>query len=121
MVQDAEAHRSEDAAHRELTNARNELDSVAYQVQRSLNENSGSVPEHERARAEMLIADARAALEEQAPIDRVRALTGELHQLGQSLAATARSGASSNSGAESSADSSSEDSDDVIDAEFTAH
>jgi molecular chaperone DnaK len=120
MVKDAEAHRSEDAAHRELINARNELDSVAYQVQRSLNENAEAVPEHERARAEMLIADARAALEEQAPIDRVRALTGELHQLGQSLAASARSGAS-NPTAESSSDSSSDDSDDVIDAEFTAH
>ena len=51
MVKDAEAHRSEDAAHRELINARNELDSVAYQVQRSLNENAEAVPEHERARA----------------------------------------------------------------------
>jgi molecular chaperone DnaK len=121
MVKDAEAHRSEDAAHRELINARNELDSVAYQVQRSLDENAGAVPEHERARAEMLIADARAALEEQAPIDRVRALTGELHQLGQSLAASARSGASATSSAESGSASSPGDSDDVIDAEFTAH
>src|ERR1700759_71643 len=97
MVKDAEAHRTEDAAHRELIDARNELDSVAYQVQHSLDENAGAVPEHERARAEMLIADARAALGEQAPIDRVRALTGELHQLGQSLAASARSGASATS------------------------
>ncbi len=121
MVMDAEAHRSEDAAHRELINARNELDSVAYQVERALSDNAGAVPEHERARAEMLIADARTALEEQAPVDRVRALTGELHQVGQSVAASARSGASSSSDAESSSDPSSDDSDDVIDAEFTAH
>jgi molecular chaperone DnaK len=121
MVRDAEAHRSEDAAHRELINARNELDSVAYQVQRSLDENAGAVPEHERARAEMLIADARAALEEQAPIDRVRALTGELHQLGQSLAASARSAGSGPSDSGSSTGSSSDDSDDVIDAEFTTN
>jgi molecular chaperone DnaK len=121
MVKDAEAHRSEDAALRELINARNELDSVAYQVQSALNDNAGAVPEHERARAEMLIADARAAMDEQAPIDRVRALTGELHQMAQSLAASARSGASATPDADSGAGSSSDDSDDVIDAEFTAH
>ncbi|MCW2850106.1 MAG: chaperone protein DnaK [Marmoricola sp.] len=121
MVKDAEAHRTEDAAHRELIDARNELDAVTYQVQRSLEENAGAVPEHERARAEMLIADARAALEEQAPIDRVRALTGELHQLGQSLAASARSAGSAQSDDGSSPGSSPEDSDDVIDAEFTTH
>jgi molecular chaperone DnaK len=51
----------------------------------------------------------------------VRALTGELHQLGQSLAASARSGASATSSAESGSASSPSDSDDVIDAEFTTH
>ena len=34
-----------------------------------------AVPAHERARAEMLVADARQAVKEQAPMDRVRALT----------------------------------------------
>ena len=81
MVADAEAHRSEDAALRAQVDARNELDTVAYQVQRTLDENAGTVPEHERARAEMLLNDARTALKEQADIDRLRALTGELHQL----------------------------------------
>jgi molecular chaperone DnaK len=121
MVRDAEAHRSEDAAHRELVDARNELDAVTYQVQSALDQNGEAVPEHERARAEMLIAEARAALEEQAPIDRVRALTGELHQLVQSLAAAIRAGASAGAGAETVAGSSPDDGDDVIDAEFTAH
>ena len=58
--------------------ARNELDTVAYQVRRTLDENAGTVPEHERARADLLLNDARTALEEQADIDRLRALTGEL-------------------------------------------
>jgi molecular chaperone DnaK len=122
MVADAEAHRSEDAALRARVDARNELDTVAYQVQRTLDENAGRISEHERARAELLVSDARTALDEQADIDRLRALTGELHQLLQSLAASARASATAGTPAGSSGSSSGEsgdDSDDVIDAEFT--
>ncbi len=122
MVADAEAHRSEDAALRAQVDARNELDTVAYQVQRTLDESAGRIPEHERARAELLVNDARTALEEQADIDRLRALTGELHQVQQSLVASARTGATAGASAgqsESSSGESGDDSDDVIDAEFT--
>ena len=118
MIAEAEAHRSEDAALRELVDARNELDSVAYQVQKTLETSADSIAEHDRARAEILLGDARTALEEQAPIDRLRSLTGELHQLNQALAASARSTApppaSGASGAAAGADD-----DDVIDADFT--
>jgi molecular chaperone DnaK len=123
MVSDAEAHRSEDAALRAQVDARNELDTVAYQVRRTLDDNAGTVPEHERARAELLLNDARTALEEQADIDRLRALTGELHQLLQSLAASVRAGAATGAGPGSSQGTRTEpgdDSDDVIDAEFTS-
>lgn len=122
MVADAEAHRSEDAALRDRVDARNELDIVAYQAQRTLEENAGTVPEHERARAELLISDARSALAEDADIDRLRALTGELHQMLQSLTTSARMGAAAEASAapsESSRWDSGDDSDDVIDAEFT--
>ena len=77
MVKDADAHRSEDAALRRRVDAANELDSVTYQVRRTLEENAGAIPEHERARADLLLNDARTALEEQADIDRLRALTGD--------------------------------------------
>ena len=124
MVSDAEAHRSEDAALRAQVDARNELDTVAYQVRRTLEDNAGAIPEHERARAELLLNDARTALEEQADIDRLRALTGEMHQLLQSLAASAQAGgtagASAGSAEGSPRESGGDDSDDVIDAEFTA-
>jgi molecular chaperone DnaK len=122
MVADAEAHRGEDAALRARVDARNELDTVAYQVQRTLGENAAKIPDHERARAELLISDARTALDEGADIDRLRALTGELHQMLQSLAASARVGATAGatSGSpESARGEPGDDSDDVIDAEFT--
>jgi molecular chaperone DnaK len=122
MVADAEAHSSEDAALRETVNARNELDSVAYQVQRELEAAGDSVPEHDRARAELLISDARTALEEDAPLDRLRSLIGELHQMQQALAAAARTSgpsAASSGGAERVDEGAGSDAEDVIDADFT--
>jgi len=118
MIAEAEAHRSEDAALRELVDARNELDSVAYQVQKSLETSGDSIAEHDRARAEILLGDARTAIEEQAPIDRLRSLTGELHQLNQALAASARSTAPPPASGASDAAAGADD-DDVIDADFT--
>jgi molecular chaperone DnaK len=64
----------------------------------------------------MLVADARKAVEEQAPLDRVRSLSAELQQLYHGLAAARR---------EPPADvtrwpeSSESQDDDVIDADFT--
>src|ERR1700704_2270103 len=88
MVADAEQHRAEDAQLRELIDARNELDAIAHQVERRLNELGDSVPSHERSRAEMLVNDARQAVSEDAPLNRVRALTGELQGIFHGLGAT---------------------------------
>jgi molecular chaperone DnaK len=114
MVRDAEQHRSEDARVREEVDARNELDAIAYQVERRLAELGDSVPMHEKARAEQLVADARQAVEQQAPVDRLRSLSGELQQVFHSLGA-ARAGAE----AGRPADSGAQQDDDVIDADFT--
>ncbi len=94
MISDAEQHRDEDRRLRELTDARNELDTAAYQVERVLAERGDTLPVHEKARAENLVADARQALKEDTPTDRLRILTDELKQVYQSLA-TAGSGAPS--------------------------
>jgi molecular chaperone DnaK len=126
MVSDAEQHRTDDRQLRELTDARNELDSAAYQVERRLGELGQAVPVHEKARAETLVADARQAIADQAPLDRLRSLTGELQQVYQSLAAAAGSGGPGPgpSGAGPSGQGSpgqAPGDDDVIDAEFTTH
>ena len=122
MIKDAETHRGEDAALRERVDARNELDSVAYQVRRALDDAGASVPEHDRARAEMLVEEARQAVEGDEPVDRLRALTGELHQMSQALSATARAGGGPSTGSTGAPDGTSDsDDEDVIDAEFTAH
>jgi molecular chaperone DnaK len=122
MIQDAETHRGEDAALRERVDARNELDSVAYQVRKALEEGGAAVPQHDRARAEMLVEEARQAVEGDEPVDRLRALTGELHQLSQVLSAASRAGGGASAGPTSASDETADsDDEDVIDAEFTSH
>jgi molecular chaperone DnaK len=121
MVRDAEQHMDEDRARREEIDARNELDSTAYRVEQLLNQLGERLPVHEKARAEQLIADARAAIEEKAGLERVRPLLADLQQLVHGLPASAAAQPSSEPPPRSGGDaarSGSED-DEVIDAEFT--
>ena len=83
-IADAERHREEDHRLRELTDARNELDAAAYQVGQLLSQRGDSVPVHEKARAENLVADARQAVQEESSVERLRTLTAELQQVYQS-------------------------------------
>jgi len=70
------------------------------------------VPMHEKARADALVADARQAVKDNAPLDRLRDLATELQQVYHSLGATT----SAPQGQPSAPPG---DDDDVIDAEFT--
>jgi molecular chaperone DnaK len=120
MVAEAERNRTSDQQLREEVDARNQLDTIAYQVQRRLDELGDAVPSHERARAEMLVADARQAVADQAPMERVRDLTGELQQVLAGLSAVSAGAAGSDdAGASVGAGAPGQASDDdVIDAEF---
>ncbi|MDX6692243.1 MAG: molecular chaperone DnaK [Solirubrobacteraceae bacterium] len=128
MIREAEQHSTEDRQRREEVDARNELDSLAYQVERLVNDLQDRVPVNEKARAEQLVADARQAVQEQAPLDRVRPLISDLQQMAQALpAAASAAGAASGDGAPSGAsgngaggaDAAGEDDEEVVDAEFT--
>jgi molecular chaperone DnaK len=120
MVADAERHRADDAQLREAVEARNTLDSAAYQVERRLTELGDGVAVHDKARAEMLIGDARQAIKEQAPIDRVRSLTADLQQVLHGLAAAGGAATSAGHGPTGGASGGSgQGGDDVIDADYT--
>ncbi|MFH9224350.1 molecular chaperone DnaK [Streptomyces lydicus] len=125
MIQEAEANRGEDQALRAAVDARNELDAVAYQVERRLNELGDAAPAHEKARAEMLVTDAREAVKGEAPLDKVRSLTSELQQIHASLAShqagagpSAEERATADAGAAGAPGGSAGSDDDVVDAEF---
>ena len=126
MVADAQAHAGEDRQRREEIDARNELDSLAYQVDQLLSELQDRLPVNDKARAEQLVSDARQAIGEQAGLDRVRPLVADLQQMVHSLPASASASAAAAGGAGNgtsgngagTADGATED-EEVVDAEFT--
>jgi molecular chaperone DnaK len=117
MVAEAQRNQAEDQRIRQQVDARNELDAVAYQVERQLAEAGDAVPSHERARAEMLVTDARQAIKEEAPLERLRTLTGELQQALQGLLLAASGAGGGRPGGPSQPPPGGDD--DVIDADFT--
>lgn len=125
MVREAEQHRAADQQARQEIDARNELDSVAHQVQRRLDELGDQVPEHERARADMLVQEARQAVDGQAPMDRVQNLTNDLRQILFALQSAAQQpaggeqAAGQEAGQAAGRSGASTPADDVIDADFS--
>jgi molecular chaperone DnaK len=124
MVREAEQNAEQDRRQREEIDARNELDALAYRVDQLVAELEARLPVNERARAEQLVADARQAVQDQAPLDRVRPLIADLQQVLHSLpsAASAPAGAqpggngASGDGAAAGDEAGDEE---VVDAEFT--
>jgi molecular chaperone DnaK len=126
MIDEAESNRAGDLALREAIDARNELDAAAYQVERRLDDLGDAAPEHERARARLLIDEARTAVKEEASAERSRSMASELQQIHAALAAhTAGAGDGAGGGAQPGAapgqgagGESPGGDDDVIDADF---
>jgi molecular chaperone DnaK len=121
MIAEAESHRSEDLQNRERIDTLNELDAVAYRVERTVNELGGAVPVHDKARAELLVGQARDAVSNQADVGTARELISELQQLQAALSASAASAATAGAGQGSASQpgaSNDVDEDDIVDAEF---
>ena len=89
MVKDAETHATEDKKSRDEAEARNNADTLAYQVEKQLSEFGSSIPVNEKARVEQLVADIRQALDENADAERLKTLTSDLQQAAYSLAEAA--------------------------------
>jgi molecular chaperone DnaK len=86
LVADAARNREGDQRLRALIDARNDLESLAYLVERRLDELGDDTPVRDKARAELLLADARSAIEDQAAPDRVRTLADGLREVAECLA-----------------------------------
>ena len=63
MAKDAESHAAEDKAKREEVEARNQLDSLVYQIEKMLKEHGDKISGSERSDVESALADAKKALE----------------------------------------------------------
>jgi molecular chaperone DnaK len=63
MVKDAEKNEAEDKRRREAIEARNQLDSMSYGLQKTIDENRDKIPEAERMAVEEAIKEARETVE----------------------------------------------------------
>lgn len=114
MIKDADLHAAEDRGRKEKVEAKNEADSLAYQMERQLKDLGDRVPIHEKARGEQLIVDIRQAIRDDADIQRIKSLTSDLQQALSSLSSATYQEAT---GGPAQPQRPRKD-DDVIDAEF---
>ncbi len=110
MVTDAAAHAAEDKKRRENIDLKNEADSLAHGLTRTLKDLGEKVPSNEIARIEQLIADTKAAIEAETPTEKLRQLISDLQQAGHGLASSANEPEGSKGGPTGV--------DDTIDADF---
>jgi molecular chaperone DnaK len=119
MVSDAQRHAAEDRRQREAVEARNQADTVAYQVERQIHELGDRAPLHERARAEQMMQEIRQLVKDQSTdIARLRQLSSDLQQLAAGLAASGYAHETADRASSQDVRQRSGAADEVIDAEF---
>jgi molecular chaperone DnaK len=88
MAKDAEAHSAEDKARREEIDAKNQLDTMVYNVEKMLKEQGDKISGSDRGDVENAIADAKKALEggDKSAMDKAReTLTKASHKLAEQM------------------------------------
>jgi molecular chaperone DnaK len=120
MISEAEAHADEAHKLRELADARNMAETLAYQTEKSLGEHRDKLDEAEASTIEGRVMELRSVLESE-DVNEIRSKTQELQEASQKLAeavyaqATAQQQASADGG---SADGASADDEVVEDADY---
>jgi molecular chaperone DnaK len=85
MVKDAEVHASEDKARRDLVDARNQADSLAYSVEKTVNENRDRLPATDVQTVERAITAVRDATKGD-NLDAIRTASDELQKASHAMA-----------------------------------
>jgi molecular chaperone DnaK len=116
MVKEAQSHASEDQAKRDLIDARNQADSLAYQVEKTLNENREKVAVGDLSKVEAAIAEARKAAQTD-DLDAIKHATDELQRASHGIAEQLYRGAQNTQASNASAQSNVKDAE-VVDAEY---
>jgi molecular chaperone DnaK len=113
LVKEAQNHASDDQARRALVDARNQADSLAYQVEKTVRENRDRVAAGDLAQIESAIAEARTASRG----DDLEAITGAVDRLQKASHALAEQLYKGSRGAQGGQDSHNSQGTDVKDAE----
>jgi molecular chaperone DnaK len=126
MVKEAGLHAEEDRKKRELVDARNQLDGLVYQTEKTLADNAASLDPTTKGNVETALADAKKALESQ-DVSQMRtaadALARASHKLAEAMYAKAAQsgGGGQAAGGQPRGDGAANESkpkDDVVEAEF---
>jgi molecular chaperone DnaK len=127
MAKEAQAHADEDKARREEIEAKNQLDTLVYNVEKMLHENGDKISGSERGDVENAIADARKALDsnDKRQMDQARErLTQASHKLAEQMYRAAQpqggsgAGPTAGAGPVSGADGQAKKDEGVVDAEY---
>jgi molecular chaperone DnaK len=120
MVKDAESHSEEDQKNREVAEIRNRLDSLIYEVEKNLKENSDKISEEETKNIEEALEKGREALKV-ADKDEMETAFEGIEQVSHKLAEVLYQAAqdSAEEAAEPAAGGPDDGDDDVVDAEYT--
>jgi molecular chaperone DnaK len=118
MQSDAEAHASEDKKRRELVDLKNQADSAAYSVEKTLKEQEGKVDAALKSEAESKVAALRATLEGD-DAEAIRAAMAALEPVLQGLGAAMQGQQAGPQGAsDGGGEASSDAEEDIKDADF---
>jgi molecular chaperone DnaK len=85
MVKDAEAHAADDKARREVIDARNQADSLAYSVEKTIAENRDQLPATDVSRVESAIAAVRESVKGE-DLQTIRAASDDLQKASHAIA-----------------------------------
>jgi molecular chaperone DnaK len=131
MAKEADSHSAEDKAKREEIEARNQLDSMVYSIEKMLREHGDKISGSERGDVENAVADAKKALEsnDKDQMNKARErLTQASHKLAEQMyraaqpqggpGAGAQPGPGADSGPQPGGDGEAKKEGDVIDAEY---
>jgi molecular chaperone DnaK len=118
MVKDAQAHAEEDKQRKELIDARNQADSMAYNLEKLLKDNRDQIGESEAGKIEEAVAAARKAAEAE-DVGAIRAALERLTGLSHKVAETIYKKTAGGPGGPSPAPGNDKPQGDVVDAEYT--
>ena len=102
MTKDAELHAAEDKKRRDAVEAKNQLDSSIYQLEKAIKEAGDKLPAEQKSKLEAAITDAKKDLESN-DADKIKAASENLTKLGAELYAQAQQAAGA-AGAQPGAD-----------------
>ena len=112
MIREAQEHSAEDRKRKELAEARNDLESSVYQLEKMIDQSGPATPENEKARARSLVDEGKEILaKDDGTMEALKVAASDVKQMIQILGSSSAQGGDPQPAA-SAAD------DNVVDAEF---